>query len=301
MPGLEPADLEAFSGWLGNQADEEHFNVGCLFTVDAKQRVRVCLHPKMLHSKAQVGPLRENNMKEGNLLTVVTLRPTNKALQTVTVQPLLCSDALHLDTNRADSRPLEAMQRDAECLGDKPPDHVDIVSVATCTQQVEVSLSKGSTYRIWHQEFRNTFVRAASDDGLARHRFATFVLSNFRMIAHDPGGLSGAFVPAPVASSAFPDFVTISCWGRPKGSKEDNRWTIPGEDNFGPEHWSSRGYIASLSPFSEKAEAVARMFGFSVTRLPRDVSLWNKQPGLVSCTVKIGERRDDPASLVFSS
>jgi hypothetical protein len=175
------------------------------------------------------------------------------------------------------------------------------VSVATCTQQVEVSPSKGSSYRIWHQEFRNTFIRAASDDALARHRYATFVLSNFRMIAQDPGGLSGAFIPVPFGSSTFPDFVTISCWGRPQKSKGDNRWTIPGEDSVAPEHWSSRGYIASLSPSSDKAGAMARMFGFSVNRLPRDVSRWAKQPGLASYTVKTGEHLGNPASLLFSS
>ena len=60
-------------------------------------------------------------MEEGNLLTAVVLRPTNKNLKTIIVQPLLCSDALHLPTKRGGSRPLEAMQRDADCLGKKPP------------------------------------------------------------------------------------------------------------------------------------------------------------------------------------
>ena len=182
VPGLWAADLDSFSGWLDSQDDRLRFNVGCLFTVDAEQRVRVCLHPKLVQSKYEVSPLPEQNMEEANLLTVITLRPTNKKFKTIVVQPLLCSDALHLATKRTDSRPLEALQGDADCLGNNPPDHIDIVSVPTCTPQVSGPSSKASYYRTWHSEFKKTFERAASDDSLARHHFATFVLSNFQMM-----------------------------------------------------------------------------------------------------------------------
>jgi hypothetical protein len=263
--------------------------------------VRVCLHPKLVQSKYEVSPLEEDNMEEANLLTVVTLRPTNKVYKTVIVQPLLCSDALHLATNRGDSRPLEALHRDAGCLGDNPPDHIDIVSVATCTPQVQSPSSKGSHHRTWHNEFKRTFERAASDDSLARHHFAAFVLSNFRMMfTGEPGGLSGAFIPVPVGHSAFPDYVTLSCWGRPLGLK-DNRWSAPDEDCVTSGKWSTRGYIASLNPFSEKADAIARMFGFAVHRLPRDQSLWNANPGITHCTLRIGEDQGLPPSLVFAA
>ena len=57
-------------------------------------------------------------MEEATLLTVVTLRPTDKKYLTVTIQPLLCSDMLHLGTDRGQSRPLEALHTDAECLGE---------------------------------------------------------------------------------------------------------------------------------------------------------------------------------------
>jgi hypothetical protein len=261
--------------------------------------VRVCLHPKLVQSKYEVSPLEEENMEEANLLTVVTLRPTNKALKSVIVQPVLCSDALHLATKRGDSRPLEALQRDADCLGDNPPDHIDIVSVAMCTPQVPSPASKALYYRTWHNEFKKTFERAASDDSLARHHFATFVLSNFQMMSTgDPGGLSGAFIPVPVGHSAFPDFVTLSCYGHPEDSK-DNRWSTPDEDCVTRGKWSTRGYIASLNPFSEKADAIARMFGFTVHKFPRDQSLWAPKHGLTHCTLKVAEDRG--SSLLFAS
>ena len=218
VPTILHADLESFCAWLDEQSDDLRFNIGCLFTLDAHQRVRVCLHPKLVQSKYEVSPLPEQNMEEANLLTVVTLRPVNKRLKTVVIQPLLCSDALHLSTKRSDSRPLEALQSDAGCLGDDPPDHIDIVSVATCTPQVPDPTSKAPYYRTWHNEFKKTFDRAASDDDpLARHRFATFVLSNFQMMpTGDPGGLSGAFIPVPLGNSPFPDYVALSCWGHPE-------------------------------------------------------------------------------------
>ena len=301
LPDLVREDLHAFETWLNGQELKAKFNIGCLFTVDAKQRVRVCLHPKMVQSKYEVSPLPEENMEEANLLTVVTLRPTNKDLKTVIVQPLLCSDALHLATKRGGSRPLEAMQQEADCLGDDPPDHVDIVSVATCTPQVPSPSSKGANYRTWHSEFKETFKRAASDDSLGRHHFATFVLSNFQLMpTGDPGGLSGAFMPVPVRHNEFPYYVTLSCYGRPEDSNE-NRWSRPDEDCVTDGNWKTRGYIAALSPFIGRPEAVARMFGFAVHKLPRDQSLWSPNEGLTHCTLKIGELRGDPPSLQFAS
>jgi hypothetical protein len=301
LPEIVKTDLVAFEEWLNGQDAGARFNVGCLFTVDANQQVRVCLHPKLVQSKYEVSPLEEQNMEEANLLTAVTLRPANKDLKTVVVQPLLCSDALHLATKRGGSRPLEAFQRDAHCLGDNPPDHVDIVSVATCTPQVPGPSPKGSSYRTWHNEFKNTFERAASDDSLGRHHFATFVLSNFQLTpTGEEGGLSGAFIPVPVRHKAFPDYVTLSCYGRPEGSNE-NRWSRPDEDCVTDGKWQTRGYIAALSPFIGKPEALARIFGFTVDKLPRDQSLWASSEGLTHCALSIGELRGGQLSFQFAS
>lgn len=208
VEGIVQADLDAFQTWLIGQRRDARFNVGCLFTVDADRQVRVCLHPKMVQSKYEGSPLEEKNMEEANLLTVVTLRPANKAFKTVIVQPLLCSDATHLPTKRGGSRPLEALQRDAICLGNDPPDHVDVVSVATCTPQVPGPSSKAPKYRIWHDKFRDTFERAAGDDALGRHHFATFVLSNFQMVSrHEPGGLQAHSCRSHPGTSSFPSML----------------------------------------------------------------------------------------------
>jgi hypothetical protein len=299
LPDIVGADMDSFEGWLNGQDSRARFNVGCLFTVDADRRVRVCLHPKMVQSKYEVSSLPEDNMEEANLLTVVTLRPTNKDLKTVIVQPLLCSDALHLGTKRNGSRPLEALQKDAGCLGNEPPDHIDIVSVATCTPQVPSLSSRGANYRTWHSEFRDTFKRAANDDALGRHHFAAFVLSNFQIMpTGEPGGLSGAFMPVPVRRRAFPDFVTLCSYGRPEGAIE-NHWSGPDDDYM--MDGKTRGYIVALSPFTGRPEAAARLFGFAVHRLPRDQSLWSPNEGLTHCTLKIGEVRERPQSLQFVS
>ena len=293
IPDLTRKDLEAFEGWLKCQDEHARFNVGCLFTLDADRQVRVCLHPKMVQSKYEISPLEEQNMEEGNLLTAVVLRPTNKNLKTIIVQPLLCSDALHLPTKRGGSRPLEAMQRDADCLGKKPPDHVDIVSVATCTPQVSEPSSKGSGYRIWHNEFRKTFERAATDDSLGRHHFATFVLSNFQLMpAGEPGGLLRRVHPG--AREKQVPFLCYTVVSRLAQDSAENRWSRPDEDCITDARWErrTRGYIAALSPIS-KPEAIARMFGFAIHRLPRDQSLWSANEGLTYCTLRVAELRGE--------
>jgi hypothetical protein len=298
IPGTKPVDFETFSEWLGGQAENLRFNIGCLFTVDSEHKLRICLHPKLVQSKFERSPLPEENMEEANLLTIVTLRPTEKKYKTVSIQPLLCSDVLHLPTKRNCSRPLEALQRDADCLGSNPPDHIDIVSVPTCSPQEENQTPHGTYHRRWHRQFRNTFERAASDDALARHHFATFVMSNFhKMPEGQPGGLSGAFIPVPAAKK-FPDFVSLSCWGHPRGVSGYD-WSTFADDCFGTPPWSTSGYIASLNPFGQKASVVARIFGFVVARLPRDQSLWGANPGLIHCRVKTGDDRGHPSSLVF--
>ncbi|WP_322868303.1 hypothetical protein U7859_02295 [Bradyrhizobium ottawaense] len=299
LPDIVNKDLDSFECWLSGQTLSARFNVGCLFAVDADRRVRICLHPKMVQSKYEVSPLPEDNMEEANLLTVVTLRPTNKDLKTVVVQPLLCSDALHLGTKRNGSRPLEALQKDAGCLGNQPPDHIDIVSVATCTPQVPGLSSRGANYRTWHSEFRDTFRRAANDDALGRHHFAAFVLSNFQIMpTGGQGGLSGAFMPVSVRHREFPEFVTLCSYGRPGGAFE-NRWSGPDDDYM--MDGKSRGHIVALSPFTGRPEAAARIFGFTVHRLPRDQSLWSPNEGLTHCTLKIGEVQESSQSLQFVS
>lgn len=308
LDNLNKSDLDNFSNWLRDQRKGE-FNVGCLFTVDAVGEVRICLHPKLVRSKMEFSALGERHMEEANLLTVVTLLPTNKKLLPIRIQPLLCSDALRLPTDRPDNHPLEAIHDHAGCLGEHPPDHIDVVSVATCTVQKEVSSPKSPPYRTWHEEFRDTFLRAVSDDGLARHHFAVFILSNFRMISKvSPGGLSGAFVPLNpgnfASESRSLDFVSVSQWGKPRSDAQDvpqggnNRWSIP-DDDATP--WSGLSYIASLSSLSGGASsAIARMFGFELPRLPRHMPGSQSSLGLVRCVQKIADPSVGGIPLIFA-
>jgi hypothetical protein len=300
LPNVDPNDLVNFSHWLNAQNLGHYFNVGCLFTVDAKQKMRVCLHPKLVRSKWEVGALAENHMTEANLLTLVTLHPVDKLLKTVTVQPLLCSDALDLATDRGECGPLEAVNREAESLSENPPDHIDVVSIATCTPQKEIRSEKGERHLAWHQEFKSSFVRAASSDALARHHYAAFVLSNFRTVTENrPAGLSGAFLPVRLRDDTYDDFITISCYGRPNPQSE-NGWSPADEGYPTAIKWQSRGYLAYLERLKDRLDPTGRIFGFTVHRLPRDLSPWGEEAGLIRCTQMIGEYGVDPVRLVFS-
>jgi hypothetical protein len=280
VPDLQTEDLANFSQWLNDQASEHYFNVGCFFTIDASRRLRVCLHPKLVPSKSELSPLPEQNMAEADLVTLITLQPTDPTFFTVNIQPLLCSDVLHLPTKRLAAWPLEALNRDASSFEGPIPDHIDIVSVATCTRQQMDTIGKGTDLRAWHQRFRESFIRAAEDDSLARHHHSVFVLANFRTVpVTEPGGLSGAFIPIPIASGKYPDILSLHIWGKPNLRQGgDNRWYRPEQDTG---NGSSRGYIASLAPEHPKVQAADIMLGFTVNRLPRDSSTWEPSRGLI--------------------
>jgi hypothetical protein len=285
-------DLNHFTKWLQMQARNKHFNIACLFTIDASRRLRVCLHPKLQRSKFEFTVLPEGFMDEGSLLSVVTLRPTDKRLLTLSIQPLICSDALLQSTDLPGSRPLEAVHLDAACFGENPPDHIDVVSVAACTPQDE-SLEP-APYRTWKTAFKEAFHRAVTDASMSRHRFATFVLSNFgRDPAQGPAGLSGAFYPMK-PTDLFPNYVSLSCWGYPE-KDNDPRWSKPYEDYS---KWTVKGHIASINPFGEGVSAPVRMLGFTFATLPREMSLWSPQPAIGNCCIRVGDY-DVDRSIVF--
>ena len=239
-------DLSKFSKWLDQQNYEFKFNIGCVFTVDATHDVRICLHPKVVQSKSESSALPEHNMSEANLLSLATLRPANKNLKTVTLQPLLCSDALDLSTDNGEAGPLEAVNKQADILGANPPDHIDVVSVATCTPQTLTISGKGERYFVWHEQFKNSFLRAATNPSLQRHHFSTFVLANFGLTPEKKiAGLSGIFMPIPLREDKPLSFVTLSCWGKPNKESE-NQWSSPGEDYATLMTWTSCAYLEFL-------------------------------------------------------
>lgn len=283
-------DLTGFTEWLDLQNPDQVFNLGCVIAVDAKSKLRVCLHPKLVRSKFEVDRLPELHMTEANLLTLITLVPTNALFGSVTIQPLICSDALDIGTDSRLPAPIPAVSQHADCIPD-PPNHVDVVSIATCSPQPHGKSRDGSAYRVWHSQFLDCFTAAASSPDRARHHFATFVLANYTDISSRMGGgLSGAFLPIPPGFTNSDPAVSVSCWGRHKTEpKPHNGWSEP--DDQALTWWSSRGFVAGLDPFACKAEHGARVLSFDVHRLPREASLWRTEPSLVAweitdCTIR---------------
>jgi hypothetical protein len=274
-------DLAGFTEWLDRQNPGQVFNLGCVIAVDAKSKLRVCLHPKLVRSKFEVDRLPELHMTEANLLTLITLVPTNALFGTVTVQPLICSDALDIGTDTRLPAPIPAVTQHADCIPD-PPNHVDVVSIATCSPQPSGKSRDGSAYRVWHSQFLECFTAAAHSPDRARHHFAAFVLANYTDISSKVGGgLSGAFLPVPPGFTSSDPAVSVSCWGRHKTEpKPHNGWSEP--DDQALKGWSSRGFVAGLDPFACKAEHGARVLSFDVHRLPREASLWRTEPSLVA-------------------
>jgi hypothetical protein len=251
----------------------------------------------MIRSKYEASPIPQRHMKEGNLLTLVTLLPACRALTSVTIQPLLCSDALSLTTDSANARPLDAVNHAGDCFPLVPPDHIDIVSVGTHTPRGE-RLSASGVRPAWHKDFLDSFLRAADDDTLARHRHAAFVLSNFGTLDDgNKGGLSGAFLPCSLTAREWPSFVSLSAYGKPTPkSRLPNDWYFPADDTEPPQPWSSRGYLAYLNP---PGSSDAYMLEFTIDRLLRDVSRWRSPQGLVDFKLHGTDREPDGRRLVF--
>jgi hypothetical protein len=293
---VEAADLEPFKHWLSRQRDGDVFNLGCLFLIDANQRLRICIHPKVVRSQFESNPLPEHSMAEADLLTLVTLHPENKSFLTITLQPLLCSDALSLQTDRATGSPIVELQQQANIF-DAPPDHVDVVTVATCTPQRVATPAGRDSYREWHDDFRTSFVRAAQDGQLGRHHFATFILSNFCTLEKNkPGGLSGVFEPINPGPGPMPSGLTLSCYGKAP-SDANNKWSVPAREN---DMSNCRGYIASLEPSSSDSGTAVTIFGFTLLSLLRDNPPWKARRGISNCDITFA-RWTDERDLIFSA
>jgi hypothetical protein len=292
-------DLASFTTWLNGLEGDFHLNLGCLFAIDANQRLRICLHPKAVRSQFETAPLLEEHMYEAKFLSLITLSPRNKQFLSVTLQPLICSDALRLETDLPDGWPIEAVNRFADCFGDTPPDHIDIVSLATCTPQPQ-DATNGSPYREWQEQFQNTFKETQTTPDLARHHFSIFVFSNFRTLRdNQAGGLSGVFLPMPPKYKNFSSEISVSCWGKPLDSKTNNSWSKP--DDNALEKWTSRGFIAGINPFPDVRDAIVRIFDFTIHRLPRQRSLWAKQESLTECKLRIGRTNKKSGKIEFTN
>lgn len=285
LDSVESSDLEAFSIWLTAQKPDGHFNLGCIFAVDAQGRLRVCLHPKSVRSQFEVHRLPENHMCEADLLCLITLRPSSKALKSVTLQPLICSDMLHLPRDNGGPPPIQGINQYYDKFSGDVPDHVDIVTVAACTPQPEASLRR-EKYRQWHGKFLEAFAETQGGS-LPRHNHSAIILSNFRTLKRGaPGGLSGVFLPVVTRSDGLPRDVQVSHYGKMPKRDLNNSWSVPGVS--APKR-SNLGSIASLRPFSEPQNCPARLFSFNIQRLPRDNAVWGTPEGLALCKVLVAK------------
>lgn len=277
IPKIETLDLKKFEYWVSQQEIPDYYNLGCLFTIDSQKKIRICMHAKIVRSKFEVSALPELHMKEANLISLVTLVPDNKRFMTVTVQPMICSDALGTPTDSGAGNPLEALGGSSHFLRDTPPDHIDIVSLSLCTPQKQISSTgKGKGSRAWHQQFRESFVAAAKGDGYSRHHFSTFVMSNFRDIPDAPvAGLSGAFMSIPMrADGIYPKYLTLFSYGAEE-EKGDDIWIPVTERNESrtTRPKTRKAHLACLDP-DHTENPKASMLGFTLVRLLRDNPKW---------------------------
>lgn len=272
-------DLSAFSAWTNRQKAEHFFNLGAIFAVDADRRLRICLHPKQVRSQYEFAALPERHMTEADLLSVITLYPSNKLLRSVVLQPLICSDFLRLPRDGGGVPPVHGVNVHAGKLVARAPDHIDVISVVACTPQ---PVAKEPPARRWQEKFLESF-KDTQDAVVSRHNFAAVVVANFRNLAsRAPGGLSGAFLPIAIKSTALHPSIMMTYYGR-KDESSQNRWSEPQDDTNG---WQNLGFVASLDALAEPATSPVRIFEFTIQRFPRDNAVWERRPpGLSNCVV----------------
>ena len=275
IDGLVVEDLSAFITWLAQQSPGHYFNIGCIFAFDCKQRVRICLHPKMVRARVELSVTSESTMEPGTLLTAVVLEPINKAHPTVAIQPLLCSDVLALDVDNPMQRPLVLMNTYPGVLGDRVPDQIDLISVPTCTPVQAVESPKGPPLH-WHQQFVSEFVRVQMES--PRHHPSVFVLSNFTEFPHQkgprPGGLSGLFVPqARESGDMLPNYLAPFSYR--STAKHLGFWKYEADmTDREKETTLERGFVASLDAGVFNSMSEAHVLGFTVYRMVRDSTGW---------------------------
>lgn len=265
-------DLLVVNKWSNSLDGTEYINLGCLFRLDAGGNLRICLHPKLLRSKFERSPFPEQDMHEASLHSLVTLVPEDRTFLPIVIHPLICSDGLRDQNDRRDPRPLEILTISANEFEERLPDNVDIVSMCTATPQQIVDRDSTPQVLHWNQEFRSSFVSAASDDNCNRHQYAVFLLSNFGEIKGVTGGLSGAFVPVGITKNEFPQFVRTISYGYPEVG--DMGWA-------NPKAHAEKGRKAYMTTVEQPhVNCKAQIFGFTIPRLLRDMTRWRSSHDL---------------------
>lgn len=300
VEGIDLNDIAQIREWAAGGDPRHRYNIGCLFSIDAQKKLRVCFHPKMLPSKYEGKANPERDMTPGNVLSLVTLIPECREYATITLQPLICSDMLRLDPDVPGRRPLDALNRRADCFDERIPDHVDIVSVATWTPHVHASAyDPAAPPAKWHPQFLGALTGAASDAEYEKHSSAIFVLSNFLLpesTTYDgrtTGGLSGVYLPLALRGDEYPPFVDLRLYGRYEG-EIDNVWlSDPGRLGRTPQ------VRATLMQLRSRDRHGADMLGFIVPRLPRHQSAWSPAPDLRQVRLLEGSKQGPGDRHVF--
>jgi hypothetical protein len=292
ISSIHEEDLSAFASWSSKQKRSGRYNLGCMFLVDANGRLRVCLHPKSVRAGVEYSAVSDEHMTEANLLSLVTLVPPNRRYMSVTIQPLICADALALPRDTMDPNPLKAFSDSgAAHFPDLPADHVDVVSLSLFTP-VEPSAKNEEKRRRWRHEFEEAFLHAAKNDDCFRHHFASFVMANFGSDLEKEAGLSGAFMPVPFPATSYPTGVTVWSHGK-HGAAPEDRWKCV--TNFGISNVekdsvamskASRAHIVCLDAPIEGLPPIAKALGFTLSRLVRDNPVGGKFSGLTKLDVR---------------
>lgn len=277
------ADLGSFADWLAGAPLWGRYNVACLFFIDAEGDLRVCLHPKNTASPLELSGLPEETVYEANFTAIVTLTSTNRALFDVHIQPLICSDLLDLPRATQDFGPRVVINSDPERIGLDVPEHIDLVSVATCTPQANDSVGQRPPSPVWQPHFRTAFLEPLTGGALIRHAWAVVVLANFRLVLERAGGLSGCYVPRPLPPAPhFGEFARVWSWGRDGG---DRRWEFL-DGGRAPKEWSSSAHLMTLEPTHiEREGAEDHLLAFTINRFPRNCGPMDTAPTLTNLTL----------------
>lgn len=285
LPAAVPADFEGLRAWLRRHHATDCFNLSCFFTLDIDRNLRISIQVKNLASPTmEQGFLPETNATEGDLLTVVTLHPDDKSFRTVVIQPIICSDCLDLQMKNGGAAPVRAITSSAERLGERPPDYVDIVSVATYTQQSIQGDDRIGWTPAWKMRFREVFERAIGSAAYGRHNFAIFALANFYEVENRVAGLSGYFCPTPFQGGVKLDSTLRAwTWGRQPNADLDWRPIDPvGEDAVTREH---QGQLVCIDSDRPPGAALARVLDYTINQFPRHGPRFNPAPMIINCAV----------------
>lgn len=291
IKGINTDDLNGFEEWFKKQKSASNFNLGCMFLVEPNGSLRVCLHPKSVRAIAEYRALSDAHMTEANLLSLVTLVPSNSRFMSVTIQPLICADALSLPTDLMIPNPIKAFSDSSAANFPRlPADHIDIVSLSLCTAS-KVTDAKVDRRR-WKPEFEVAFQEAGKRDECFRHHFASFVMANFNEINTQKGGLSGACMPVAFSSDSYPEGVSMWSYGQHECDSADEWKCVagfgiePADRGAIPKGKSNRLNLVCLDSVSETVPHVARALGFTLPRLVRDNPVGGVFPGLTRVDVR---------------